>query len=545
MSMGRDETGSSLVAATSLVMLLAIIGLALTARVTSGVVATAGALDRERALSAAEAMLALTLDRFATHPEAQRYLAGETAPTAMDLPWQVLDPAVPSTRSPVEVSRTVTRRSPGEVLIEVSGRSAGEERRLDVLARRRSVVDHVWMTDIEVLDPVLTATPRGLCHVHGGGALLPEDLDCRTLGYGAGDRFEGPFHSNDMVRIDGPVTFLSSATTAWVTSSDRGVTAPAFTGPGISASPGPFGLGAHATIRLPMVAQVHHEDGPTCRFRGPTIIRLVGTSIRVRSPLSVRGGDVDSGPLGCPGIDVAGLDGFVAIPLGESATIEVVRGRSEDCAVHPLGLTEDDDRDLERVCFAGDAFVWGRYSQRRAVVAHDDLVIVRDVVRDGEVGAAALLALVAGDSVILRRPVGATLRVVAPFGTNLPFGGSGTPPFGAWPLDAPLEHSAVWDAPLIEASLVALRGSVRIENPAWGQEHVGPVTIRGSIAQRFRGALRWERRTSSGALQGRMGYDLILLYERALLERVPPGLPDLGDPSLRILDLQEVVPGVR
>jgi hypothetical protein len=232
----------------------------------------------------------------------------------------------------------------------------------------------------------------------------------------------------------------------------------------------------------------------------------------------------------------------VAVALEATATIEVTRGAADDCGVHPLGITEDDDNDLERVCFAGDVFVWGDYAGRRAVVAHDDVVIVHDVVRGAGQGDEAVLALVAGDSVVLRRPVGPTLRVVAPFGTNRPFGGSDTVPFGTWPLDAPLQVSAVWDAPVIEASLVALRGSVRIENPAWGQEHAGRVTIRGSVAQRFRGTFRWERRTASGALQARMGYEHDLFYDHSLLERLPPGLPDIGESSLRILELTEILP---
>jgi hypothetical protein len=541
--MTDTEGGSALVAATSLAVLLVIIGVTLAARVTAGAVATSGALHRERALAAAEGMLALTLERFEVDAEAQRHLADGIGSGTLDLPWHVADRGTSSVAGPVESRLSVRRVGPGEVLIEAAGRSAGEERTLVARARRRSVIDHLWITDLEVLDPVLTATVRAHCSVHGGAAVMPDGHDCRPSGYGVDDRFDGPFHSNDVVRLDATATFLSSVTTAWAVASDSDIAVPAFTGPGVATSLTPFGLGAQGRIELPIAARVDAVDGPTCRFRGPTVIRLVGGSIRVRSPLSARGGEVATGPVGCPGLDVAALSDFVPIALADPATIEVARGHADDCGVHPLGITEDDDRDLERACFAGDAFVWGEYDAGRAIVAHDDVVIVRDIVRGGPIGT-GFLALVAGDSVVLRRPIGPTLRVIAPFGTNRPFAGSGTPPFGAWPLDAPLEHSAVWDAPLIEASLVALRGSVRVENPAWGQEHAGRVTIRGSIAQRFRGAFRWERRTASGALQGRMGYGLDLVYDRRLLEGMPPGLPDVRDPSLRILDLREIHPGV-
>lgn len=542
--MSAGEGGSALVAAASLAVLLAIIGLTLTARVTAGVRATSAALDREGAYVAAEGMLAMTLERLVGDDQARNYLAGESAQHAMDLPWQVLIVDDSTQGSSAEARLSMTRLGHGEVRIETSGRSGGEVRTLVARARHRSVADHLWISDLEVLDPVLTATARGHCHAHGGAAFLPEDQDCRPTGYGIGDRFDGPFHSNDSVHLQDSVDFLSSATTAWVSASQGGMAAPSFTGPGVVSDQSPFGLGLKGRIDLPFRAQVDPADGPACRFRGPTVIRFVGGSIRVRSPLSARGGEVASGPVGCPGIDVGALDDFVAIALDATATIEVARGGADDCGVHPLGVTEDDDKDLERVCFAGDAFVWGDYAGRRAVVAHDDVVIVHDVVRGAGQGDAAALALVAGDSVVLRRPIGPTLRVVAPFGTNRPFGGSDTPPFGTWPLDAPLQVSAVWAAPVIEASLVALRGSVRIENPAWGQEHVGRVTIRGSVAQRFRGTFRWERRTASGALQARMGYEHDLFYDHSLLERVPPGLPDIGESTVRILELTEILPAV-
>jgi len=537
-----EEGGSALVAAASLAVLLAIIGLTLTARVTAGVRATAGALDRERAYAAAEGMLALTLERLGDDDQARRYLAGEMTQNALDLPWQVLivDDSFPDSSAEARVSMTRTQH--GEIRIESAARAGGEVRTLVARARHRSVADHVWVSDIEVLDPVLTATARGHCHVHGGSASLPEELECRPTAYGSGDRFDGPFHSNDAVRLEGSVDFGSSATTAWVSASQDGIAAPSFTGPGVMSDQSPFGLGVAGRIELPFGVEVDPADGPACRFRGPTIIRFAGDSIRVRSPLSARGGDVASGPIGCVGLDVAALGGFVAVALEPAATIEVTRGDADDCGAHPLGVTEDDDKDLERSCFAGDAFVWGAYAGRRALVAHDDIVIVHDIVRGAGQGDASVLALVAGDSVVLRRPVGPTLRVIAPFGTNRPFGGSDTPPFGTWPLDAPLQVSAVWDAPVIEASLVALRGSVRIENPAWGQEHAGRVTIRGSIAQRFRGTFRWERRTASGALQARMGYEHDLFYDHSLLERLPPGLPDIGESSLRMLELTEILP---
>jgi hypothetical protein len=543
----ESESGSTLVAAASLGVLVAIIGLTLATRVTGGANATAGAVHRERALSAAEAMVAQTLERFASDPEAHRFLTGELVPTAMDRTWSPVAPAAPEGTDPMqsaEGSVAVTRASTGELLILASGRSAGEERSLEVVARSRGVTDYLWLTDLEVLDPILTGARRGSCHVHGGLTALPPDSGCRATHYGSMHVFDGPFHSNDAVSLLEGVTFHSAATSAWVGSSADGRIIPGFSGATAGAASAPFGLGVRSMVVLPIAREALEPD-VTCRFRGPTVVRFKGGSIRVRSPLSVRGGDVATGPVGCPGLDLSGLDAFVEVELPETAVIEVAKGEAGECSAHPLGITADDDKDLERRCFSGDAFVWGGYRTSRTLVAHDDVVLVWDVRREPGADAVSVLGLVAGDSIVLRRPVGAPLRVVAPFGANLAFGGASTPPFGGWPLDAPLEVSAVWDAPTIEASLVALGGSVRIENPSWGKPHVGPVTIHGSVAQRFRGTFEWERFTDSGVLQARMGYELLLRYDSTFLQRVPPGMPGLGDPTLRILRLEEVLPGGR
>jgi hypothetical protein len=538
------EEGSALVAVASLSILLAILGVALTGRIVSGGRASVGALHREQALIAAESALVDTLQRLSTDELAGQFLLGDLGPTAFDRDWYAIHED-PQDGSEVQGRATVARNAGGELRIVSSGRSGQETRSLEARVRPWNVADFQWVTDLELVDPIVTDATRGACMVHGGSAMLPPDSGCEPADYRAEHRFDGPFHSNDAVTIVGPVEFGSSATTAWLMQDDDGAFDPAFFGLPSSAPVPPFGLGVRRRVVLPHAAAAVLTAGPTCRFIGPTVIRFLGTSIRVRSPLSVDGGTADTGPLGCPGLDATALDDFVEVGLPPAAVIEVVRGDSDRCGAHPLSITAGDDRDLERACFAGDAFVWGSYDGLRTVVAHDDIIAVWDIVRmDVADPHRAAVGLIAGDSIVLRRPVGAPLRVVAPFGTNLPFGGSGLPPFGAWPLDAPLEAPALWDSPQLFASLVALRGSVRVENPAWGQQHVGPVRIVGSVAQRFRGPFSWERRSSSGSLQARMGYELDLSYDEDLLVRVPPMLPGIGDPSLRVLELREIAPAV-
>lgn len=541
-----DERGSAIVAVISLSLLLAVVAVAMTARIVGGTRATLGALEREQAIAVAEASLASTLERFVTDPIALEVLAGLAAPSALDRSWHVPAGLVSDAGGEILARVLVTRPEPDELRVVVSGRSGASVRALEASVRSRSVADHVWLTDLEVLDPVVLGVMRGRCTSHGG----PEELldsACVAASYGAEARFDGPFHSNDLVRASGATRFESIATSALLRIDPDGALAAGFALSGPLAQPPPFSLGFRSRIDVAHeAAEVVPMLGPTCRLRGPTVLRFDGAAVRVRSPLSAQPGAGASPPLGCNGVDLALLGAFTTIALPERAIIEIVPADPTTCGEHPLGIGQDDDRVLERRCFAGDAFVWGEFVGQRSVVAHDDVVLLWDVVpRGGVDDVRSVAALIAGDSIVLRRPVTAPLRVVAPFGQNAPFAAPGHAPYGPWPLDAPNASATTWDAPRLVATLVALRGSFRIENPTWGQEHLGPVTVVGSVTQRFRGPLQWERRTVSGALQGRMGYELALTYDRRLLQVTPPSLPGIGDPTLRLLSLREVMPPER
>lgn len=280
---------------------------------------------------------------------------------------------------------------------------------------------------------------------------------------------------------------------------------------------------------------------PTCRFRGPTLIRFDGTAVHVRSPRSAPRPDDGASPdrvIGCLGVDTSVLVDGATVTLPDTAIIEVVRDDRADCVAHPLGIPLDEDTERGWWCASGDAFVWGEYDGSRSVRAEDNVQVVWDLEPvDAQAEDRAVLGIVAGDSVVLRRPVGRPVRRVAPFGRNVAFAGPGIAPFDDGPGDAPTSIPATWEAPRITAALVALRGSVTIQNPFRGQVHTGPVRIEGSVVARFPGVFSWEITNSRGSVVARTGYALELVDDPSLRRSPPPGMPVVAGFPLRVEEL--------
>lgn len=508
-------SGSSIVVAVVLATVLAALAGAAAARAVGTVRAAVGSEERAVARSIAE-LGTVEAVRMLGSPENRRATLLRSAvgpdPTAASV--AALEALHPSARV------TVTMRAgpaPDERTIEVAATVGEATHVAHARVRPFLTADHLLILEHRGVDPVLLHLPRGACAWSIDDAR--RDPGCRVVPLEGGAP-DGPVHLNDASSDDealgdGPLT-------TFVRDPSR----------------------HRPEITLPRtVNQVIGEATVTCRFRGPTSIRFDGSVIRVRSPRSVpRPGEmIDvTAPIGCMGVDRSSLSGTVAIALPDDATVEVVRDGDAGCDTHPLGIGDDEDLDRGWSCTSGDAFVWGRYSGRRTILAEDDVQVVWDV-EPGDASSAAplergdLLGLVAGDSIVLRRLVGSPIRRIAPLGRNLPVAGPGLPPFGEFPLDAPTSVATTWEQPRIVAAMAALRGSVTIQNPRRGQSHAGLLEIVGSIAARFPGLLAWEERTSSGALVGASGYRVVLSYDRRLLDDAPPLLPMTDAGGVRII----------
>ena len=533
-----DEAGSAVVVAVVIAAIVAGIATATAARTASDARAALAAHDRALARATAEHVLLTTLAGATGTAWGDDLTAGRpvdrTLAVTSDGPADARLGAITATVRPdiaSDLHRLAVRVETPTAVAEASA-----------VIRPLVSADLLWITEHRALDPALQGLPRASCVGPPGSA--GRDPACRDVPVAA-SRFDGAVHANEGLVLDDGTTIAAAASSALLTPDDDGTPVPTL-GPGAAETlqEAPFALVHRQQLRLPR--DVSDIASPVvCRFRGPTLLRLDGPMLHVRSPRSVpRGGESNGSEaaIGCPGLDRTRLADGATVVLPSSAVVEVVGDDVQDCVAHPLGIPPDEDTERTWSCTAGDAFVWGRYAGRRTIRAEGDIQIVWDVEPRSDLAATDgdgpdLLGLVAGDSIVLRRPVGPAVRRVAPFGRNLPVSGPGVAPFADGPLAAPTVDDAAWEAPRIVAALTALRGSIGVQNPFRGEANLGPITVVGSMAARFPGVFNWDIVNRRGDVVATTGYELELVNDARLESAVPPGLPHLEGGGLRIVTL--------
>lgn len=513
----RDQEGSAIVAATAFVVILGVVVGAAAAGSASVSAGALGAHARVVVRTAAEHGLWVALAKLESEP-----LRGDVVRRSVsDRPLVLAEAAIGG--DTVDETTLTAHARPNasgadRILVSVAAELGHARATASALVRPLLSSDLLLLTEHRAFDPVLHGVPRAACTLPPGHARRDTRCLDGVLGVGAVD---GPVHTNEDPFFP-----------------------PAPSGPVVTTSSRMDGVRHRSELELQRtISEVVGDLPVTCRFRGPTLLRFDGATVRVRSPRSVPRGDGTSmgASIGCMGIDLVLLSGFVTITLPDLAVIQVVRDDDASCFTHPLGIPPGEDGSIDWQCDGGDVFVWGRYRGSRTVLAEDNVQIVWDL-EPGDASAPASLAdgdtlgLIAGDSIVLRRPVSAATWTFR-YGRNVAFAGPGIAPFGAFPLDAPTSSATTWDAPRIVASLAALRGSVTIQNVFRGQVHAGELTVIGSVASRFTPSHAWEHRSATGALLGATGYRLDLRYDARLDIDPPPAMPMIDAGRLRILEL--------
>ncbi len=556
----RDERGAVLVAVMIAGSVLAVVAGAASARTVAAVRAVDAAVAREEALHAAEAVAATLVERL--HADHAGWSdPGGPDPAVLGHGWRDVDAALRGVPLPADpavaaVRADVAVTGPGPTFsVTTVARVRASERAVRVVARPAGVADLAWATVHAVADPVVTGGDPEVCAglrweagsgVGSAGPVEPEDAPagspCVRTRLDALVAVEGPVHLDDAPRIDRTWERGGPLTTAAATADG----APALATLTTSDATDPVAAGLRGGPPLLLTTDPSARVGgvAVCALRGPTLIRFDGRATRLRSPRSHPRHDEDGGPdVACPWVERSALDDVVVAALPDPVVILVRSDPAARCHEHPLGIDPAEDAVVEQTCRDGAAFVWGEYLGATTVVAEQDVQVVWDVLpRDGPDAGTARLGLVAGRGVVLRRPVGPPLRLVAPFGTDAPFAGPGIPPFGAYPLDAPTAVPTRWTAPRIVAAIAAVGGALRIQNPMTGQWSDEPAVVIGALAQRFHGPTAAERRDTTGALQARTGRPLRVVHDARLRDAVPPALPVIRGAGPRILVWEEVLP---
>jgi hypothetical protein len=365
----------------------------------------------------------------------------------------------------------------GIVRLQITGTSrpgAGRPDAVRVLSatlRPRTFLDFAYLSDVEVIDPALTGSDPG-CAQYGYGPSSRVGLDCASIIWKAGDKVDGPVHSNDVFTIDSAVDFKSPTTeSSWP--DIEGAPASSKTWQGAATVLAGNKPVYAPTLPLPeanteltrYVAPDVDSDGatgPGCYYTGATRIIFQGTTMRVLSPNTSRTDTPDR----CLTVASRGVEQVKPIPpviyvdattaactagaLGYPAVGEQVTvGGASDPA---WGQTTNYD------CHRGTAYVQGNVDSQVTVAGADDVLVTGDLTTDDGGSGNDVIGLIAGGYVWVYHPLNSS-------GMNLP------------------TYNKVQD---IDAAILSLRHSFVVQN--WDQgAYLGSLHVLGALSQKLRG----------------------------------------------------------
>ncbi len=137
---------------------------------------------------------------------------------------------IPCFRYKVDTTNLVAQ---GAIIITATGRSRGVTRTIQATLRRKAFIDYLYFTDYETKDPAAydsgddftPAEAQTYCAMRyyegrdiAGRVDFVGDTDgdsCTEISFATVDTVNGPLHSNDAIRICGDPTFNGNVTTSW------------------------------------------------------------------------------------------------------------------------------------------------------------------------------------------------------------------------------------------------------------------------------------------------------------------------------------------
>jgi|GEM_PF-2732722 len=331
------------------------------------------------------------------------------------------------------------------------------------------VTNYLFFTNFETADPGLISEPSGCV-----GKYYSEwegKYSCTQIGFFGGNRIEGPFHSNDAVRVEGSVEFGRAGVDPPDIVEIYGGTYPEDRDGECTGMP-IFHTATHCYVQGERIALPEGSTGLAQfaegedAFSGETRLELDGTTNTIRAVnFNSNGGETTK-----------------TIQWPKNGLIYV---RSESCgwptATSSMESNTDGPEEARDEKGCGNVYVRGSYSQPLTIAAQEDLIIDGSIYPTsvtGQLGAApsgpATLGLIAGNYVRVYHP---TRTAAANEGSNgCENVGASEDPNG-WG-----SQPDIW----IYAAILAADDSFVVDNWGCGSE-LGNLNVYGSVAQNYRG----------------------------------------------------------
>ncbi len=397
-------------------------------------------------------------------------------------------------------------RSTGEAS-KASG-DKGNRRSIVASFRRQGFLDFLYFTYYEDLDPAAypTTSQQNLASQYCGGlfrksrprAGIPSGFACKEIQFAPTDQVRGPLHSNDSLMVCNSPTFgrtnNNKADKIEVSQFPNSTVAAG----GCSNSPNIQGVfkAPVPTINPPAsnsALRVIAQNGGDL-FTGKTFIQLNGTTMNVTSTVN-------------------GVRTYTAgMQFPDNGVIYVQADDGSCTAQFPTDTTYND----QDAC--GNVYVSGTYSKSLTIAAEGDVVIAPTDGKTATYGTPGFKLAGDGSNAVLGLIANNFVRVMHPVNRGSSCSNA---------------TSAYNNKDLtIEAAILSIDHSFIVDNYDCGSA-LGDLSVKGAIAQRYRGAV---------GTTGGTGFIKDYLYDDRLKYRSPPHFISPVDSAWSIVRSNEQVP---
>jgi hypothetical protein len=530
-----EDGGYTMIAVIGAISLVSMLSAATLAATNGDVNLTQYDLDHQRAHAAAQAGIAdysfhLNNDNSywarctgVPEPDAVNQQGStakrRTVPGSTDASYAIeLLPATSQTAcnstKPVESMLEQSGPNTGSFRIRSTGYAGKAKASLVATYKRASLLDYVYFTQLETLDPVTYGSQTAINGAYVQCTKFRREgrqsvnipgtsQKCTEINFVSGDQIKGPLHTNDDLLICGTPKFgrtaadsieVSAPLPGWQGNPNCSGNSPSFVGPFVTTAP---------VLKPPSTnGRLKKIAGEKYTYSCQTRIVLKGTTMDVTTNA---GGTVTGVPFPSSGVVYVKNDscpdkGGVSWPACSSA-------------YSPFTVTYSEGSDC------GTVRISGEYSGELTVAAENDIIIEGNVTRTG--GSQGLLGLIANNFVRVKHLF---CRQHSGASEGCP---SGYIPAESGPGSCNSEGiDATGSLPnlKVEAAILAIDHSFIVDHYDCGSS-LGTLTVKGAISQKFRGTVGTTAPT---------GYIKNYEYDDRLRYMEPPNFLDPVEPAWHI-----------